>query len=137
MIVYLVVVMQMEKSIYSLEPYSNLTDLEIFKYLLNKDDSDDWNYTKLSSVSKNIDELYIISRAAEVYEKKCYINNIYYEDLIEEYNMILKKTSKLAQELNLKNSLELSILFMFLLWDGYFSKNKKNKYNFIYILLII
>ena len=122
-------VIHVKKEFEQLHPYTNLTDLLIFEYLLNKSDLDKSTYNKLRLISKNADELYIISKAVEVYERKCCINNLVYKDLIEEYKKILKKTSKLAKELNLKNSLELSMLFMFLLFSGYFSKNQKNKYK--------
>lgn len=42
----------------------------------------------------------------------------------ETYNSILKKGIKLSQELGLSNSLELCILYTYLLWNGYFSTTK-------------
>lgn len=45
------------------------------------------------------------------------------------YIEILQKTKKLAQELNLKNSLEIANLYTYLLWNGYFSRNKSLVYK--------
>lgn len=48
---------------------------------------------------------------------------------MEHYKELLKKISKLSQELNIGNSLELSILFSYLLWNGYLSKDKTYKFQ--------
>lgn len=45
------------------------------------------------------------------------------------YSYLLDKTKKLALELGLTNSLEISNLFSYLLWKGYFSKTKQNHYQ--------
>lgn len=42
------------------------------------------------------------------------------------YSSLMDKTKRLAQELGLDNSLEISNLFSYLLWNGYFSKTKSN-----------
>lgn len=47
----------------------------------------------------------------------------------ENYKEILKKSKELALELNLSNSLEIANLYTYLLWNGYFSKNKELKYQ--------
>ena len=51
------------------------------------------------------------------------------------YLSILKNYKDLAEELLLVNPIELSILFSYLLWKGYFSKNKCNVYKNDNILL--
>ena len=50
-------------------------------------------------------------------------------EIINIYKSLLDKMSKLAKELNISNSLELSILFSYLLWNGYLSKTKKHIFN--------
>lgn len=45
------------------------------------------------------------------------------------YNAILENWIKLSSELKLTNSLELSNLFTYLLWNGYFSKTKVHNYQ--------
>lgn len=45
------------------------------------------------------------------------------------YSSLLDKTKRLALELGLTNSLEISNLFSYLLWNGYFSKTKNNIWN--------
>lgn len=48
------------------------------------------------------------------------------------YNSIIKRTANLIKELNITNPIETSVIFEYLLWNGYFSKNKKicfSKYN--------
>lgn len=52
-----------------------------------------------------------------------------YSEIMYHYNNLLHKMSLLAKELNIKNSLELSILFSYLLWNGYLSKNRKYEFN--------
>lgn len=53
---------------------------------------------------------------------------LYKESLIC-YNKILENYSILAQELNINNSLELSHLFAYMLWNGYYSVTKKHVYK--------
>lgn len=50
-------------------------------------------------------------------------------EIMEEYMSLLEKMSYLAKELNLNNSLELSVLFSYLLWNGYLSKRKVHKFQ--------
>lgn len=45
-------------------------------------------------------------------------------EIMMQYKSLLEKISILAKELNINNSLELSILFSYLLWNGYLSKEK-------------
>lgn len=52
-----------------------------------------------------------------------------YSKLMKFYKSLLEKMSLLSKELNLSNSLELNILFSYLLWGGYLSKNKEYKFN--------
>lgn len=47
----------------------------------------------------------------------------------ENYDRILKGFKELAKKLDLQNSLEISILYSYLMWNGYFSKNKKLYYQ--------
>ena len=48
---------------------------------------------------------------------------------MENYNELLSKMSSLSKELNFQNSLELNILFSYLLWNGYLSKDKEYKFS--------
>lgn len=48
-----------------------------------------------------------------------------YSDIMYSYNSILQNMTILSKELNLENSLELCLLFSYLLWNGYLSKNKE------------
>lgn len=47
----------------------------------------------------------------------------------QNYKNILKKFSTLVNELKLTNSLEISILFTYLMWNGYFSKDQEFNYQ--------
>lgn len=49
-----------------------------------------------------------------------------YSEINMYYSSLLDKTKRLALELGLTNSLEISNLFSYLLWNGYFSKTKSN-----------
>jgi len=51
-----------------------------------------------------------------------------YSELMHYYDILLKSMNMLARELNINNSLELSIFFSYLLWNGYLSKNKKYRF---------
>lgn len=61
------------------------------------------------------------------------IDNQVYRDLYQEslisYNRILENYYKLAQELKLSNALEISHLFTYMLWNGYYSFNKEHNYK--------
>lgn len=52
-----------------------------------------------------------------------------YKESIISYNNVLENYKRLAQELNLNSSLDLSNLLSYMLWNGYFSVNKKHFYN--------
>lgn len=58
-----------------------------------------------------------------------YNRDICYKEIMAIYKSLLEKVSKLAKELNMNNSLELSILFSYLLWNGYLSKTKTHEYK--------
>ena len=48
-----------------------------------------------------------------------------YSEIMYNYSSILQNMTNLSKELNLENSLELCLLFSYLLWNGYLSKNKE------------
>ena len=52
------------------------------------------------------------------------------------YNILMNQFKKLVYKLNLKNALEVSILYTYLLWKGYFSINKVNNYDSVNTILI-
>ena len=54
--------------------------------------------------------------------------DLYQESLIS-YNRILKNYHKLAQELKLSSALEISHLYAYMLWNGYYSFNKEHNYK--------
>lgn len=55
--------------------------------------------------------------------------NILYLRAIARYGQIVKKVNLLAKELKLTNSLEVSLLFSYLLYNGYFSITSEHKYK--------
>jgi len=63
-----------------------------------------------------------ISNCNKEMQKRDEINS--FTHTLEIYKEILLSTKKLANELNLTNSLELCVLYTYLLWNGYFSKDK-------------
>ena len=88
-----------------------------YKMLLNSE-----NLYLLSSLFK-ADFLKKLNNELLEYRKKYYDSiNYYYLDILE-------KLKKLSLELGLKNSLELSNMYTYLLWNGYFSKDKTNVYS--------
>ena len=56
-------------------------------------------------------------------------NKNYNDEINSYYSSLLDKTKKLALKLGVNNSLEISNLFSYLLWKGYFSKTKQNRYQ--------
>ena len=68
-----------------------------------------------------------ISNCNKEMQKRDEINS--FTHTLEIYKEILLSTKKLANELNLTNSLELCVLYTYLLWNGYFSKDKQLKYQ--------
>ncbi len=100
----------------------------------------------------NSEDEQLIKKLGESITKYKFINSVYYDTMKEgilanaiaglvrenrdkyskvmlEYKILLEKMSYLAKELNLQNSLELNILFSYLLWNGYLSKNKEYRFN--------
>lgn len=67
------------------------------------------------------------SLAEERIVKKEKINSLTHN--LEKYKKILEITKLLSKELNLNNSLEISNLYTYLLWNGYFSKDKFLKHQ--------
>lgn len=56
-------------------------------------------------------------------------NRSNYSDVMYNYNIILENMLNLSKELDLDNSLKICILFSYLLWYGYLSKNREYKFN--------
>ena len=54
--------------------------------------------------------------------------NVYKQALIN-YQKVLDNYKKLAEELKINDALNLSHLFSYLLWNGYFSVTKEHRYN--------
>lgn len=52
-----------------------------------------------------------------------------YNEIEQKYSSLLTYMVTLSKELNLENSLELCILYTYLLWNGYLSKDKKFEFN--------
>ena len=119
--------------------FDECNDIEQIKYHL-------FVYLKnynLSSEDIN-DIIKIIPKENKYFEvRKAIISSIFYrsnfktflkqkeklKDSYESYNNIIDSFNKLADELNIKNSLELSLLFSYTLYNGYFSFNKKHFYK--------
>lgn len=71
----------------------------------------------------------------------CYSNilkNNYkiYSQVLIEYRKILENYKKLAEELKVNDSLNLSHLFSYLLWNGHFLVTKEHHYNLYNRLMI-
>lgn len=96
--------------------------------------------SKEKVVKENSDELLAIIKAANydcgiikpiILYSMC--NNKDYKSMYKEslisYNKILQNYKNLAKELNIERSLELSHLFTYMLWNGYFSITKTHSYK--------
>lgn len=105
----------------------------ILRYLLSmKDDIERREYIK-SITNNNLLTLakyqYVKVELIETLQKMGIKPNIVNSTIYPNYLSILKNYKKLADELLLINPIEVSILFSYLLWNGYFSINKHNIYK--------
>lgn len=66
---------------------------------------------------------------AEVYKKAKKESALLYSDFTIAYQSIIESTAKLCFELNLKDSMSAFTAFDYLLWNGYFSKDKSYAYE--------
>ena len=106
----------------------------IFKEFLNDSKNIDYEeitrLRKLEGLSNNdvkkIKEFAKIVKALNTQAKN---NQEKYSEFLFDYKSILEKTTKLAKELKLTNSLEYSILYTYLIHRGYFSKYKIIKFE--------
>lgn len=105
-----------------LKLYLSLDDDKKQEYLLGYIFSSD-KYLQLHSF---LHELSIIGEMRKaIYDNRKSLSNISFY-----YNNLLNKCYSLALELDLSNSLELANLYTYLLWNGYFSKTKRNVFQF-------
>jgi len=102
-----------------------------FKFCLNKDNQI-INYDEAKSLAKTSNltlkqaiEITVKSNTVKQFNEIKNNNEKKYSDLLYEYKQILEKTTTLAKELKLTNSLEYSFLYTYLLYSGHFSKDKK------------
>lgn len=104
---------------------------KVFKHFLDQDDKQlsTKEFTELCETNIGfVPEYFMACFANEITNKNLIVKDILSPN-IEYYENILKKFKKLVKELNLQNSLEISLLYTYLLWNGYFSKNKKLVYQ--------
>lgn len=78
--------------------------------------------------SKYFKQILLGCAVNELEERNLKINEIL-GNCEENYSKILNKFKVLVQELKLNNSLEISILYTYLMWNGYFSKDNKLFYK--------
>jgi len=110
-------------------------EFAIFKIFYNNNDKK--KQKQLYEIFKNnllmlhkIDEIKKVAEDSDYYTSTAWVNR--HEvclEIIFEYKKLLNKMATLAKELNMNNSLELSILFDYLLWNGYLSKTHKHEYK--------
>jgi hypothetical protein len=108
----------------------------LFKYFLNDNSYESYDSEILLDCldDKHIDikgfeKMLAMAELAKIYKHMQYGSNYRYEEVLIYYKSLLKKCNSLAIELKLNNSLEVSNLFTYLLWNGYFSVNRQNKYQ--------
>lgn len=94
-----------------LATYLEMQELRMYSDLSNFEFS---KTVRLANYIKGINDSFIKNR-----EKYKYIIENYYFNLLDQMCI-------LADELKLKNSLEVANLYSYLLWNGYLSKNKQN-----------
>lgn len=72
--------------------------------------------------------LKFLLEAKKDYERNSFIFYYNYFDVLVSYDRIIKNFSTLKSKLELNDALDISILFSYLLWNGYFSSEKKLHY---------
>lgn len=117
------------------EKYDSLTDEEreflILKYCLEEPKKE-----KILEIVMEIDDKFYkkylkqlcAAIAHNVFEKEIQKTQNFFQQCEYHFDNILNNFKVLSQELKLENSLELSLLYTYLLWNGYFSKN--NEFNY-------
>lgn len=109
-----------------------LVEYNLFKFLMENPDAITDLNINIDTVKNHNDNTYFLaliisSFIKETNEKiKLIVENT---NTKKNYKDILKKCKDLALELNLSNSLKVSNLYTYLLWNGYFSKNKELIYQ--------
>lgn len=100
-----------------------------FKYFLQNPSSSK-KIIKIFSDDKSLTRLYNFSLLLNKIKKENLFNKTSQDEQIgESYKNILKQSKKLAIELKLNNSLEIATLYTYLLWNGFFSKEKSLSYS--------
>lgn len=120
--------------------YDSISDKEHKKYLLYKDfielyknysDFDESKYDIYMGFSKcdgNKRFIYDMTEMTINYDFYKACDELFLNSLIEYYK-VLYNYYRLALELNITDSLDLSNLFSYMLWNGYYSFNKKHVYS--------
>ena len=110
-------------------------EFAIFKIFYNSNDKEKQKLL-YELFKKNILMLHKITSIRKMAEEAEYYMQIAWFNrhdacikIIYAYKKLLNKMSILAKELNMNNSLELSILYSYLLWNGYLSKTHKHEYK--------
>ena len=62
------------------------------------------------------------------YEYNYYVFVHYYPEILSSYDKVIENFSVLSQQFGLSDALETSILFSYLLWNGYFSYGRDLHY---------
>jgi len=116
--------------------FNEKTDEEI-KFLFFKAILEDYDNSKkmldlLSNEIGGLGSIFYLAFIAKIMkedflEKKKYLEEV--TDVSKNYKTLLQKCKLLADELNLNNSLEVANLYTYLLWNGYFSKDKELKFQ--------
>lgn len=103
-----------------------LQEAIIFKILYQIDSENLYDEIMLYLRYQNLYDISYPSRIIPMIKEfeKDYYNLDEYSNILEIYYQIIKKINILSKELNLTNSLEISLLFTHLLYNGYLSYNK-------------
>lgn len=115
--------MNKEHALYEIFKESFLKTTSDYSFYKAIEESDEYSW-----IMNNVD--YVMAALKGDLAKTGWIGCNKDKDIYGEVNMyyssLLDKTKRLALELGLDNSLEISNLFSYLLWNGYFSKTKSN-----------
>ncbi len=105
-----------------------LQEALIFKFLYQIDSEKIYDEIMLYLRYQNFHDISYPSRVIPLIKsfRKNYYKPDEYSYVLENYQKIIEKIKILSKELNLTNSLEISLLFTHLLYNGYLSHNQKH-----------
>ena len=104
-------------------------ELNTYRKIIETANNNNANDKEFSTINDNDSLGYLNSYLLRANTEREYAVKNIYKESIEKLRKVLQNYKILAKELKIDNSLELSHLFTYLLWNGYFSSTNKHIYE--------